>query len=736
VPADPTNYAAAPSQESEPVAELREPTNTVPASRPSRARLFLLQHLVALVVLVALLAVTTLTTVALHRVVDNQERRLLSERTSELGAFLSSSANDSRSTLTSIGSAVVYQGTKSPLFAAGAAALTATGGGVVVAQRPAKAFVSVAAVGNGVPAPGAAITGAAARLVQRAIAGNDLVTDVVSSSGGSRLLVALKIPGGQATVAYLDQPLTPSRPAPKNDSSPYRELNVALYASATPDAKRLVIVSGSTPGASAHPVLRTVPVGQDKWLVVVSARESLVGNFAPTMPWLVFGGGVALAVLLTVLIEVLSRRREYALKLVEQRTRALWQAQAAAEAANRSKSEFLSRMSHELRTPLNAVLGFGQLLELDDLNPDQRQAVTQITKGGRHLLDLINEILDITQIETGQLSLSPEAVLVSDLLKDTVELVAPLAEERSVHLLSADGPACQKFIFVDRQRVKQILLNLVGNGIKYNRQGGTVSISCAEVEKGRMRIQVTDTGPGIPQEQFGLLFTPFERLGAEQTTVQGTGIGLALSRRLAQVMGGTLDVASTVGRGSTFWVEFPLVEGPVQRYERLDDVAAALPSAVQQPSGPAILHIEDNLSNINLIERVLAQRPGVRLIPAMQGRLGLELARQHQPVLILLDLNLADLPGEEVLQSLRDDSLTAAIPVAIVSADAMPRQIQRLLSTGATAYLTKPIDVRELLVLIDNALAARAEPAGLVSQQAGPEQAHATTAGDHETVVD
>jgi signal transduction histidine kinase/FixJ family two-component response regulator len=736
VPADPTNYAAAPSQESEPVAELREPTNTVPASRPSRARLFLLQHLVALVVLVALLAVTTLTTVALHRVVDNQERRLLSERTSELGAFLSSSANDTRSTLTTIGSAVVYQGTKSPLFAGGAAALTATGGSVVVAQRPATTFVSVASVGNGVPAPGAAIAGPAALLVQRAIAGNDLVTDVVSSSGGSRLLIALKIAGGPATVAYLDQPLTPSRPAPTSASSPYRELNVALYASATPDAKRLVIVSGSTPRASAHPVQGTVQVGQDKWVVVVSARESLVGNFAPTMPWLVFFAGVALAVLLTVLIEVLSRRREYALKLVEQRTRALWQAQAAAEAANRSKSEFLSRMSHELRTPLNAVLGFGQLLELDDLNPDQRQAVTQITKGGRHLLDLINEILDITQIETGQLSLSPEAVLVSDLLTDTVELVAPLAEERSVHLLSADGPACQKFIFVDRQRVKQILLNLLGNGIKYNRQGGTVSISCAEAEKGRMRIQVTDTGPGIPQEQFGLLFTPFERLGAEQTTVQGTGIGLALSRRLAEVMGGTLDVESTVGRGSTFWVEFPLVEGPVQRYERLDDVAAALPSAVQQPSGPAILHIEDNLSNINLIERVLAQRPGVRLIPAMQGRLGLELARQHQPALILLDLNLADLPGEEVLQSLRDDSLTAGIPVAIVSADAMPRQIQRLLSTGATAYLTKPIDVRELLLLIDNALAAREESAGLVSQQAGPEQTHATTAGDHETVVD
>jgi signal transduction histidine kinase/ActR/RegA family two-component response regulator len=425
----------------------------------------------------------------------------------------------------------------------------------------------------------------------------------------------------------------------------------------------------------------------------------------------VLAGGSALAVLLAALIEVLSRRRVYALRLVEQRTRALWQAQAAAEAANRSKSDFLSRMSHELRTPLNAVLGFGQLLELDELSPDQRQAVSQITKGGRHLLDLINEILDITQIETGQLSLSPESVLVSDLLTDTVELVAPLAEERSVHLLPANGPACQRFIFVDRQRVKQILLNLLGNGIKYNRQGGTVSISCAEERTGWLRIQVTDTGPGIPKQQFGLLFTPFERLGAEQTTVEGTGIGLALSRRLAEVMGGTLDVESTVGRGSTFWVEFPLVEGPVQRYERLDEVGGAR-AVTAHPGGPTILHIEDNLSNIKLIERVLAQRPGTRLIPAMQGRLGVELARQHHPVLILLDLNLADLPGEEVLQQLRDDPRTASIPVVIISADAMPRQIQRLLSAGATAYLTKPFDVRALLLLIDSAVDNPVAPAG------------------------
>jgi CheY-like chemotaxis protein len=392
----------------------------------------------------------------------------------------------------------------------------------------------------------------------------------------------------------------------------------------------------------------------------------------------------------------------------------------AAEAANQSKSEFLSRMSHELRTPLNAVLGFSQLLELDELTPDQEQAVGQITKGGRHLLDLINEILDISQIETGKLTLSPEAVNVREVVAECVDLVRPLAAERGVHLLGGELAACGHHVFADRQRLKQILLNLLGNGIKYNRDGGTVSISCSQPNPGRLRIQVTDTGPGIPREQFGLLFTPFERLGAEQSTIEGTGIGLALSRRLAEVMGGTLDVDSTVGRGSTFSVEFPIVEAPLERVERLDELGGTPVITTDEIERPAVLHIEDNLSNIKLIERVLAQRPGMTLIPAMQGRLGLELARQHRPLLILLDLNLADISGEEVLHVLRDDPVTAGIPVAIVSADAMPRQVQRMLAAGATAYLTKPIDVRELLDLVDKASELYSRRADAVSRPPTP----------------
>jgi signal transduction histidine kinase/CheY-like chemotaxis protein len=505
-------------------------------------------------------------------------------------------------------------------------------------------------------------------------------------------------------VVFRQETLPPPTPITPAANSPYRELNAVLYAATTPDPRRIVLISNAVPGAHSHTAHALIQIGHDAALIVISARGSLVGSFAESVPWIVLAAGLVLAALLALLIEVLTRRRAYALNLVEQRTRAMYQAQVAAEAANRSKSEFLSRMSHELRTPLNAVLGFSQLLELDELTADQEQAVGQITKGGRHLLDLINEILDISQIETGRLALSPEPVNVRDVVAESVDLIRPLAADRGIHLISGDTELCAQYVFTDRQRLKQILLNLLGNGIKYNREGGTVSIACAQPTPGRLRIQVTDTGQGIAKEQFDLLFTPFERLGAERTTVVGTGIGLALSRRLAEVMGGTIEVESTVGRGSTFSVELPLVEGPVERIERLDelgDSAVVGPAAGEQPS---VLHIEDNLSNIQLIERVLAQRPGVHLIPAMQGRLGLELARQHRPALILLDLNLADIGGEEVLQLLRENPATATLPVAIVSADAMPRQVQRLLAAGATAYLTKPIDVRQLLELVDRAL--------------------------------
>jgi CheY-like chemotaxis protein len=299
-------------------------------------------------------------------------------------------------------------------------------------------------------------------------------------------------------------------------------------------------------------------------------------------------------------------------------------------------------------------------------------------------------------------------VLLSDVISQAVELMGPLARERGLNLLGPDARQCHKFIFADRQRVQQILLNLLSNAVKYNLQGGTISVACEQVDDDRLRIKVTDTGPGIPTSQLPLLFIPFERLGAERTGVEGTGIGLALSHKLALAMGGTLGVESTVGLGSTFWAEFPLVEGPVERYERLYPPTDEPPQAATGVSRRKILYIEDNLSNLKLVERLLEQRPQVELVAAMQGRLGLELAREHQPVLILLDLNLADLPGEEVLRQLRDDPATASIPVVIVSADAMPRHAQRLIAAGAASFITKPIDVQEMLGAIDLATAAPA----------------------------
>jgi CheY-like chemotaxis protein len=258
------------------------------------------------------------------------------------------------------------------------------------------------------------------------------------------------------------------------------------------------------------------------------------------------------------------------------------------------------------------------------------------------------------------------------------------------------------------------LLNLLSNAVKYNRFGGAVAVSCGEVDGTRLRISVADTGPGIHPEQMGRLFTPFDRLDAGQSEVEGTGIGLTLSKSLAEVMGGALVVESIVGQGSTFAIELPRVEGPVERYERL----RSEPDRGAEPTVPGgersngrrvrtVLHIEDNPSNLKLIERILAQRDDIVVVSAMQGRLGVELARQHHPTLILLDLHLPDVNGEQILKRLREDPVTQSIPVIMVSADATPGQVQRLLAAGATAYLTKPLDVAKLLRVVDNALAVR-----------------------------
>jgi len=674
----------------------------VPAPRlPQRVR----RHLLAAVVFAVIAAIAVVATLVLRSVVASQERRLLNERAAELSAYLTASGQQTAAQLTAVGEATVAGGDSQRLFRSLATGLVSQGRTVAVAQQRGNHFVTIAAVGN-LAKVGQRVPAVTEALLRRTIAKQGMAFTLHPEGNLKRYIQAVAVAARTPTVAYATG-LLPARAVtvPTTKNSPYRELDVALYVGTKATENALILISGDRPDPDAHPVHVVASIGIDPVLIVTAGHGPLVGQFTSIVPWFVLVGGLVLAALIALLVHLLTRRREYALNLVEQRTRAMHQAQLAAEAANRSKSEFLSRMSHELRTPLNAVLGFSQLLQLDELSSEQEQSVRQITRGGRHLLDLINEILDISQIETGTLALSPEAVPIRALIAETLDLLRPLAAERGITLLS-DGtpPEPPVHVFADRQRLKQILLNLVGNGIKYNREGGTVSIACAEPSAGTLRVQVTDTGPGIAAEHLELLFTPFERLGAERTTIEGTGIGLALSRRLAEVMGGTLGVESTPGRGSTFWVDFPQVEGPVDRLERLGEVGAQVP-ARPLPERLAVLHVEDNLANIQLVERVLAQRPGVRLIPAMQGRLGLELARQHHPVLVLLDLNLADVGGEEILRALRDDPLTATIPVVIVSADAMPRQVQRLLSAGATAYLTKPIDVRQLLELVDRALA-------------------------------
>jgi PAS domain S-box-containing protein len=389
---------------------------------------------------------------------------------------------------------------------------------------------------------------------------------------------------------------------------------------------------------------------------------------------------------------------------------AVHQARNDAERANRAKSDFLSRMSHDLRTPLNAILGFAQLLQLEDLGEGSRESVEQIRRGGRHLLALINEVLDIAQIEAGRLSLSVEPVDALDSVQLAAELVRPLAVQRGITLHVQAPPRPGLVILADRQRLAQILLNLLSNAVKYNRPDGRVAVGLEPSGPDRLRITVQDTGGGIPPAKLALLFEPFERLGAEQTAIEGTGLGLALSRGLAEAMGGTLGVISEVDRGSTFWVELPLTDAPLSRHEAAPEDTAARLDPPATTSG-VLLYVEDNRSNVRLMERVLQRRPGVRLVHAPSGADGLRMARDERPDLIFLDLHLPDMPGEEVLRQLKDDPRLRPIPVAILSADAMPDQPQHLKASGAIAYLTKPLEISRVLRLLDDCLASPAAEA-------------------------
>ena len=380
---------------------------------------------------------------------------------------------------------------------------------------------------------------------------------------------------------------------------------------------------------------------------------------------------------------------------------ALHDAKKEADRANHAKSEFLSRMSHELRTPLNAILGFGQLLERQKPTTQQRARVEHIMSAGRHLLNLINEVLDISRIEAGHLQLSVEPVSITEVLDEALSLMRPLAADRSMKLYIDGKIETDLHLLADRQRLKQVLLNLLTNAVKYTPVGGRVTVSVEPSDSTKTRLIVTDTGAGIAKEKLARLFTPFDRLDVEQSGVEGTGLGLALCQRLMHAMGGDIGVKSIIGEGTAFWIDLPAVESPLKALPKTRDAVADEGS---HPDGGRILYIEDNLSNLTLVEQMLAEQPEIELLTAMQGSLGLDLARKHLPDLILLDLHLPDLRGDEVLARLRADKRTREIPVVVISADATTRQIQRLLAAGARNYLTKPLDIGQFFRVIDETM--------------------------------
>ena len=373
------------------------------------------------------------------------------------------------------------------------------------------------------------------------------------------------------------------------------------------------------------------------------------------------------------------------------------------ERANRAKNDFLSRMSHELRTPLAAIMGFSELLGLADIGQREREWAGTILKSGQHLLQLVDEALDISRIEAGELGLSVEPVALGPLVDDAIEMIEPLARGHGVAIRQPAISDHSGYVRADKQRLKQVLINLLSNAVKYNREGGEVRISVGVNGSDRMRVAVSDTGPGIDPASLGKLFTPFERLDAGEE-VQGTGLGLALSKSLVEAMGGTIEVSSAPGEGSTFAVE--LARGEPAAVARLGPDERELIAERSYGGERSLLYVEDTVANVRLIEEILQSRPSVRVLPTAMGRLGLELAAEHEPDLIILDLHLPDMDGEEVLAQLQRDERTREIPVVILSADATKQSRGPLMEAGARAYLTKPIGVRDLLEVVDTYLGA------------------------------
>ena len=410
----------------------------------------------------------------------------------------------------------------------------------------------------------------------------------------------------------------------------------------------------------------------------------------------------------------LERERNLLEDTVKSRTSELVLARDEAEQANQAKSEFLSSMSHELRTPMNAILGFGQMLEFnpdEPLTKEQKSCVGYIMKGGEHLLELINEVLELSKIEAGKVDLSIEEVSSVSVIEECLPLVQPLAEKRGIALQPVEIHGNLPKVRADFTRLKQVLLNLLSNAVKYNRADGTITVSIRPSNDGRLRISVTDTGHGIAVSRQKELFQPFSRLDAANSEIEGSGIGLMIAKDLIEMMGGTMDLDSTVGKGTTFWIEVPIVEEAFETDSETQEQALSTPLKVLPNIDASLLYVEDNPDNLKLMELVVSRVKGLSMFSAHTGELGLEMARQLRPNIIILDINLPGMNGIEVLRSLQRDENTRDIPVLALSAAATKRDVEKGIAAGFQQYLTKPINVVEVLATIESALSQGQRPA-------------------------
>jgi PAS domain S-box-containing protein len=393
-------------------------------------------------------------------------------------------------------------------------------------------------------------------------------------------------------------------------------------------------------------------------------------------------------------------------KVLQEKNVELKNARSVAEKANLAKSDFLSSMSHELRSPLNAILGFAQLMESATAplpTDSQKESIDQILQAGWHLLKLINEILDLAKVESGQVPLSQEPVSLSEVMSECQAMIEPQAQQRDIKL-NFPRFDIHYFVRADRTRLKQVLINLLSNAIKYNIRHGSVEVRCRASTPERMRISIQDSGPGLHPEQMAQLFQPFNRLGQEGGSEEGTGIGLVVAKRLVELMGGVIGVESTIGAGSVFWIELTAVAAPHLSTEGGEGEAVAQMHALRGTRLHTLLYVEDNPANMKLVEQIIARHPDLRLLTAVNGTDGIEIARVSQPDVILMDIHLPGIDGFEALRILRADPVTAQIPVIAISANAIPLDVEMGLKAGFFRYITKPIKVNEFTEALDVAL--------------------------------